>query len=177
MPPLPDPTPAEQRSAGAADELFRACRDGEAGTVERLLRRHPDICKQRNFRPVRVGYPLEIACTSSHRDNVKIIKLLLKHGADVHQRDPQFGQAGIHRAAECGLVDVIACLLENGADPNEPDGMGQTPLHFAAEYGRTEACRLLIKRGAGPSKDVLYYDQTPREWAERNGFLECASIL
>ncbi|EJK69739.1 hypothetical protein THAOC_08968, partial [Thalassiosira oceanica] len=35
MPPLPDPTPTEQRSASAIKELFLACRDGEADTVER----------------------------------------------------------------------------------------------------------------------------------------------
>lgn len=68
-------------------------------------------------------------------------------------------------------------LARNGTDPNKPDGMGQTPLHFAAEYGHTDACRLLIERGAGPSLKVLYYDQSPREWAERKGFHKCASVI
>ncbi|UCF96727.1 MAG: ankyrin repeat domain-containing protein [Spirochaetaceae bacterium] len=52
----------------------------------------------------------------------------------------------LHWAAENGLVDMAALLIEQGADPNETDHFGNTALHLALAYpGMID---LLLKSGA-----------------------------
>lgn len=49
-------------------------------------------------------------------------------------------------------VDVIALLLENGADPNMPNGEGVPPLFIAASEGDVAVMELLIAKGAITNK-------------------------
>ena len=51
-------------------------------------------------------------------------------------------------AARDGDAATMTKLLDNGSDPNKPDGYGNTPLSIAAHFGQTDAAKLLIKNGA-----------------------------
>jgi ankyrin repeat protein len=52
----------------------------------------------------------------------------------------------LHWAAENGLTDVAALLLEQGADVNEKDHFGNTALHLALAY--PDMIDLLLQNGA-----------------------------
>jgi ankyrin repeat protein len=52
----------------------------------------------------------------------------------------------LHWAAENGLVDIAALLIEQGADVDEKDQFGNTPLHLALRY--PDMVRLLLDSGA-----------------------------
>lgn len=53
-------------------------------------------------------------------------------------------------ASSCGYLDVMECLIKNGADINlNNDGdLGYTPLEEAARDGKLEAIELLLEKGA-----------------------------
>lgn len=52
----------------------------------------------------------------------------------------------LHWAAENGLIDIAALLIEQGADPNAPDHFGNTALHLALAY--PAVVELLLESGA-----------------------------
>ncbi len=83
----------------------------------------------------------------------------------------------LHWVAQRGLTVGVACLLENGANPNVTDDKGQTPLHFIAQkgIGKNQAA-LLIEHGA----DVNVRDdagQTPLDYAKKANRKSVADFL
>jgi ankyrin repeat protein len=80
-------------------------------------------------------------------------KLLIERGADVNQPDPELGETPLIPAAARNLPEIVALLLENGADIDHQDNLGRTALHYAAfsKYGGISspaAAKLLIDHGA-----------------------------
>jgi len=83
---------------------------------------------------------------AAHRRRIRIMKLLLKAGANVEGRDN-------HRVtylASYGFFDtrVAKILLEAGADPNSRDDDGRTALMKASNYGYEDVVTLLIAHRA-----------------------------
>ncbi|KAG7251367.1 hypothetical protein CRUP_032684, partial [Coryphaenoides rupestris] len=73
-------------------------------------------------------------------NRVRIVQLLLQHGADVHAKD------------KGGLVPLPQrLLLTHGACVNAMDLWQFTPLHEAASKNRVEVCSLLLSHGADPT--------------------------
>jgi ankyrin repeat protein len=54
----------------------------------------------------------------------------------------------LHRAAEQGREDVVAYLIEKGADVNARGPLDWTPLHVAAQKGDLAVVKRLVKAGA-----------------------------
>jgi ankyrin repeat protein len=82
----------------------------------------------------------------------------------------------IVRAASNGRPDVVALLLEHGADVNETDGRA-TAMHEAALRGDAGMVELLLSAGADATIRDAMYDATPAGWAEYAGFDELAELL
>lgn len=51
-------------------------------------------------------------------------------------------------AAFKGHLEVVKCLLEKGADPNQKAHCGATALHFSAECGHVSIIKELLDSGA-----------------------------
>lgn len=91
------------------------------------------------------------------RDPARIAAAL----ADVPDRNPLIddGRTALALAAACGYTDVIAALLDGGADVDRPNGddLAYTPLIEASREGKRDAVTLLLDRGAsiqrGDSRD------------------------
>src|SRR5690242_16007244 len=67
----------------------------------------------------------------------------------------------LHNAVEGRHLDIVALLLEAGAEVNTTDyKYGNTPLHIAVWYGLLEIIQLLIEYNADINK-VNKYEQTP----------------
>jgi ankyrin repeat protein len=81
-----------------------------------------------------------------------------------------------HVAAALGRADLLATLLDAGADPNATDSTGNAPLHYACWEGRLETARLLLARGAAADPPNAG-DETPLHWAARRNRADLAALL
>jgi ankyrin repeat protein len=97
--------------------------------------------------------PMELAAAAGRFD---MVKLLFEHGAGF--TDPN-GRCALATAAQGGNLDVLAFMLDNGADVNGRYKNGRTALHFAAEQARTEFVKLLLEYGADVEIRGGRYDQ------------------
>jgi cytochrome c len=88
---------------------------------------------------------------------------------------PHWASAGpLQDAAKTGDVDLIAQLLDQGADINEISGSG-TPLYFAINTQHAEAAELLIERGADVNARSTF--GAPLHAAAAKGMTPMASLL
>ena len=89
--------------------------------------------------------PLMIA---SKYDDLRVINLLIKHGANVELQDKDGRTALYHAVMEPWNYRTVRCLIENGANVNATTNDNCTPLMIASEYDELRAINLLIKHGA-----------------------------
>ena len=75
-------------------------------------------------------------------------------------------QLPLHFAARKNLPDVVALLIELGADPMGNDAGGITPLHAAIASGHPDVVRQLLSAGADPSVRDGTHDSDAIGWAE-----------
>ena len=102
--------------------------------------------------------------------SVGMVKLLLAHKAELDAEIKsgasfvQVGEGGsmtyhtppptakkgtpLHWAAYYNRPEVLAYLIERGANVNADDGYGNNPIHFAAQSGSMEMIHALLKAGA-----------------------------
>ena len=80
----------------------------------------------------------------------RVVEYLLDKGANLKTATND-GATALHRAAECGDVDVLKLLVDKGADVDaqrkSPFG-GQSPLASAVVFGHGAAVRYLLSKGA-----------------------------
>jgi ankyrin repeat protein len=79
--------------------------------------------------------PLHWASRGHHFEDGSVLRLLLKHGADVNARDAR-GLTSLHEASHYGALGVVSILLKHDADIEAEDNDGKTALQIAAERGR-----------------------------------------
>ena len=78
--------------------------------------------------------------------------------------------------ARDGYADVVAILLEAGANPQELDYYDWTPLHWAAREGHANIVETLLEAGANPQKKNIN-GNTPLHLAARDGHADVVDIL
>jgi ankyrin repeat protein len=86
------------------------------------------------------------------------------------------GWTGLHWALVREVPDVIALLLESGADPNHPTGTGRLPLVIAMRSGQRDAVKMLLESGADPER-ADSDGQTPRDAGRVGKYPELIEIL
>lgn len=83
-------------------------------------------------------------------DDVELVRILLKAGANPKARDKE-SLTPLHLAAGGGDAACVRLLLASGADPNARNDFDRTPLHNAAFVGSAECAKLLLAAGADPT--------------------------
>ncbi|KAM9446412.1 tankyrase, TRF1-interacting ankyrin-related ADP-ribose polymerase b [Clarias gariepinus] len=125
--------------------LLQAAREADMAKVKKVP---PDII---NFKhPNSQDSALHCAVASPHPKRKQLTELLLRKGANIHEKNKDFMTA-FHVAAERAHNDVLEVLQKHGAKVNAVDTLGQTALHRAALAGHLQTCRLLLSYGADPS--------------------------
>jgi ankyrin repeat protein len=154
--------------------FFDACADGDAALVEQYLVAG-QACANDYHDCYEAGMPILVA-----NGNLDVIKVLLKHGADIEQMDV-YGKSPLHHACESHelQLETVRFLLDHGANVNFRSSpkldfveYNVTPLHSAMDNwqeGCEEIVRLLLDRGADiDSKDSE--KQSPLFLACRNQY-------
>jgi hypothetical protein len=152
--PAAPPVNTNQQSIVAkADEesdLRLAAIDGEIGTIQRLLYKgvYIDAKDERGWTALRCAV---------FQENIKVVKFLLKQGANPNTVESEQGSTPLHWAAQVGNREMAKVLLEAGAEPNVRDTFsGSTPLYFAATSGYPETVEVLLAKGADPNMPDKY---------------------
>ena len=127
--------------------LHTATMSGSPSTIKSLLAKGADPDQQDEMGKV----ALHIA---SKALDVKIMKILLDHGADVNKLD-MFKMNALHYVLLSGkrnrsnqVIQCMELLISKKVDVNAVEVTGQTALHFAAIRSEEKWVEVLIKNGA-----------------------------
>jgi len=86
--------------------------------------------------------------------NKNIVRVLIKHGADLEQKDI-YKETALNSAVRTGNVDIVEYLLEQGAEANTHSSDNTTPLELAIHNRDGASVNLLKKYGAQLSSSYL----------------------
>jgi len=77
---------------------------------------------------------------------LEAVQLLLGSGAALDSKDRD-GESVVHAAIRGEDTDILAIILEAGADPNIPSYLGKFPLHLAVERNLLAVVRQMAEHG------------------------------
>lgn len=111
---------------------------------------------------------------ASGNNHIKIVQLLLAHGANVNGGGWIVGYPLMEAARE-GHFEITKLLLEKGADVNIMSDEGFTALDAAIVKNQVEVVQLLLNKGANPNRYVA--GATPLYDAAGYGYTKIVSLL
>jgi len=87
------------------------------------------------------------------------------------------GETSLHLAVTAGSNDMVAFLLESGAEVNAKDSSNITPLHLAAFNGNVSVAETLLKAGADVNAVGFRHNDTPLHVAALHGNVGVVKLL
>lgn len=151
--------------------LFEATAAGKLDVVTRLIDTYPEAI---NYYGEDGFTPLGLAC---YFGQYEIARLLIVKGADINlSSNNGFDVCPIHSAAAGNYTDIVALLIESGANINVKQQAGVTPLHSAAQNGNLDLIILLLENSADVNVR-MEGGKRPADLAREKGFIEIAEAL
>ncbi|KAH7189530.1 ankyrin repeat-containing domain protein [Fusarium flagelliforme] len=99
-----------------------------------------------------VGHPVLVLALRdsklSQNDKIRVVKMLLDHGASPNVSDGTWGVAAICFAMETGSTDLVRMMVQAGANTKKKMSSGETLLLYAIDHGRRDQAKLLLEGGA-----------------------------
>jgi ankyrin repeat protein len=141
---------AEQLAAALPElDVFEAAALARAGRVRELVAAEPALSRARSADGfTALHYPAFFGGTEA----AAAAEALIAAGADVNARsDNGLAVLPIHSAVAGGHDEVVAVLIDAGADVNATQRHGWTPLHGAAQNGSLASVERLLAAGADPA--------------------------
>ncbi|GFW99754.1 e3 ubiquitin-protein ligase MIB1 [Trichonephila clavipes] len=130
-------------SGDVNEELVKAAANGDAQKCEEILKR-----SEADVNGVFASHTaLQAASQNGH---IEVIKILLRHNANVEIEDKD-GDRAVHHAAFGDEPGVMELLARAGADLNARNKRRQTPLHIAVNKGHIGVVRSILELGCRPS--------------------------
>ncbi len=108
---------------------------------------NPDVIATMEVDGLGGAFPLY---TATRKENLAVIKKLLKREADVNRTAPN-GWTPLKSAAQQGSFEIVKVLLDAGADPNIADDTNYTPLMNAVSGEHEDIVKMLLKFNADPN--------------------------
>ncbi|PSN57769.1 E3 ubiquitin-protein ligase mind-bomb, partial [Blattella germanica] len=130
-------------SGDVNEELVKTAANGDGQKCEEVLKR-----TEADVNGVFAGHTaLQAASQNGH---LEVIKILLRHKADVEIEDKD-GDRAVHHAAFGDEPGVMELLAHAGADLNARNKRRQTALHIAVNKGHVGVVKTLLELGCHPS--------------------------
>ncbi|MGE3277862.1 MAG: ankyrin repeat domain-containing protein [Vicinamibacterales bacterium] len=156
--------------AAEATPVADAAMRGDLDAVRTLLRDGADVNQAAGDGTT----PLHWAAMRSDR---ALADVLLYAGANVKATTRLGAYTPLHLAASAGASDVVAALLDAGADPAARTTTGATPLMLASQAGSVEAVTRLLDKGADPNARESMYEQTALMFAAARDQADVITVL
>ena len=154
---------AQQGNLEAADLLLSAGADVNESAPDGI---GGNTNARSRFVPDTAAAALLVAIDSGHSE---LARFLLSRGADPGHDGA--GRTALHAAVQRKMPEVVAALLDHGADPDSrltrrlpfvsrriqqangmtPSNLGATPFFLAASYNDLESMKILVEGGADPT--------------------------
>ncbi len=162
--------------------------------MKRIIAKEPYTLTMRSLKQMSLGISLSIlACGLGHgllvnSASLSLFQAIRDHDVPLAERMLQeSGDAAVHGTADNGItplhiaaalnqVDMVAMLLEHGADAGAVTGGGFTALHWAAGRNAAAAAELLLDQGADIAA-ITINGITPLHWAANNNATNVTSLL
>ncbi|KAF5278806.1 hypothetical protein FQR65_LT03493 [Abscondita terminalis] len=109
-------------------DLYIAASEGDYEAVRNILT--VDASNVNSYDQGRTA--LHAAASGGTEAHLKVIEVLVAHGANVNLTDDR-QQTPLHAAASSGNIDAVKFLISKGVGVNAKDNAKQTPLHIAAQ--------------------------------------------
>ncbi len=154
-------------NAAQTSTLHRACAAGPelAAFVLDQTGFRLDQKNRQGLRPVEFAKRLDVLRFASERQPGLALDIELPNG-----------DHSIHRFAKDGSLDIVAHLLERGADAASRGKEGNSVLHCAVASGNVALALLLLDRGAAlEARNAANY--RPLHWAASSGRLDMVKLL
>ena len=90
----------------------------------------------------------EFVKAAQNGDLNEVKRLFALNPSIINEKDREKDTAIMKACRDCNAVNVVAFLLENGANINVRDTIDQTPLIIASQNGCTDIVRMLLDAGA-----------------------------
>eukprot|EP00112_Aurelia_sp_Birch-Aquarium-sp1_P018775 Seg4531.2 transcript_id=Seg4531.2/GoldUCD/mRNA.D3Y31 product="E3 ubiquitin-protein ligase MIB1" protein_id=Seg4531.2/GoldUCD/D3Y31 len=129
-------------SRDPTEELVKAAAESDVQKVEELLSN-----RELPVNGVFAGHTALQA--ASQNGGVDVVRLLIRHHADLETEDKD-GDRAIHHAAFGDEITVLELLKQAGADLNARNKRGQSPLHVAINKGHAGAVKCLLNLKCHP---------------------------
>jgi ankyrin repeat protein len=88
---------------------------------------------------------------SVEKKNQKMTQFLLEQKANVNAVENRSGSTPLHLAAKNRDLKTLELLIDAGADPSLPDGVGRTALYHAYNENFIDVVDLLLEKKADPN--------------------------
>lgn len=119
-------------------KLYEAVSAADTVNVNYLLNNGADA----NYKEKIGSFGMSMLILAVNNQDFATIKLLITHKVNIDERD-WFNSTALMYAAHSGNLDIIKCLIKNGADIHADDGQGNTVLSAAKEGKHQEAIQLI----------------------------------
>ncbi len=136
--------------AGDALDMDKAVRSGNPETVSTLIDNgvSPSIILSEGKNKMWQHSPLILA---AKKNNIEMVKLLIKEGADVNYAN-MGSDTALKIAAKKDFTEIASLLIAAGADVNFVDDNEVPVLFWAVSYKSKNVIPLLITAGADPDQ-------------------------
>jgi ankyrin repeat protein len=158
--------------------IFDAISSGDANEVMRLLNTDPSLLEGVYMSGGTWEAQMTPLIYAARVGQLEIVKLLRGKGADIHATTSD-AQTALHCATFKDHEEVVAYLLDSGAQASLQARSGDTPLMLAIRYGHTRVALRLLNHMGGQGLEAIcqYSGCTALHFAVGGGRTELVAVL
>ncbi|KAI0988584.1 hypothetical protein GJ496_005992, partial [Pomphorhynchus laevis] len=119
--------------------------------------------------------PLMVSCTAGH---LNIVQVLVAHGSDLEACVDKTRDTSLSLSASTGQTEIVAYLLNVGANREHRNSSDYTPLCLASSGGFVDTVQVLVSAGADiNSRTNSKLGITPLMLSAMNGHIQSTKLL